>query len=209
MKLEKLTENKIRILINSEDIKEKNIDINSIMKTPIEAHKLFLEMLDLAEKQLGFYTDGYKLLIESFSSPDNDFVFTITKCIEPSLSNTPANAKHLVVKKKKIDLNISNCTYSFESFESFCTLCDAINSSKISIRGLATNIALYYFNEIYYLSLRNIKINPKTYQTTFALFSEFGKLESSSEKFELKLLEHGKTIIPKSAINLGIKYFSK
>ena len=79
MKIEKLTEDKIRVIVNSEDLKNNNLDYQTIMEKPIESQKLFLEMLLKAEKEVGFYTEGCKLLVEAFSSSDGLFVFTITK----------------------------------------------------------------------------------------------------------------------------------
>ncbi len=58
MKIEKLTDNKIRVIINLEDLKKNNLDFNTIMEKPIESQKLFLEMLLKAEKEVGFYTEG-------------------------------------------------------------------------------------------------------------------------------------------------------
>ena len=42
MKIEKLTDNKIRVIINLEDLKKNNLDFNTIMEKPIESQKLFL-----------------------------------------------------------------------------------------------------------------------------------------------------------------------
>ena len=43
MKIEKLTENKIRIILKREDFKDKTIDINQLFLTTPESHQLFLE----------------------------------------------------------------------------------------------------------------------------------------------------------------------
>ena len=79
MKIEKLTENKIRVVINSEDLRNSNTKLESIVKPSSESRNLLLNILIKAEKEVGFYTEGYKLLIEAFSSSDDIFVFTITK----------------------------------------------------------------------------------------------------------------------------------
>ena len=79
MKIEKLTENKIRVIVNTEDLKENNIDFNLLMNKSMETQNLFFEILERAEEELDFHTDGYKLLIEAFSSSDEKLVFTITK----------------------------------------------------------------------------------------------------------------------------------
>ena len=68
MKIEKLTENKIRVIINNKDLQDNHIDLHTLMTKSLENQKLFLEMLQEAESQVGFNTDGCRLLIEAFSS---------------------------------------------------------------------------------------------------------------------------------------------
>ena len=81
MKIEKLTENKIRVVINTSELATDDTDINNIMRNAMESQELFLDILKKAEKEVSFYTDGCKLLIEAFSSLEDCFVFTITKNI--------------------------------------------------------------------------------------------------------------------------------
>ncbi|MCL2355524.1 MAG: adaptor protein MecA, partial [Oscillospiraceae bacterium] len=60
MKFEKLTENKIRIILNLDDLHEKNIDFHSFMSNSLESQDLFFDMLEKAEKEIGFNTRDYK-----------------------------------------------------------------------------------------------------------------------------------------------------
>ncbi len=208
MKIEKLTENKIRVIVNSEDLKNNNLDYQTIMEKPIESQKLFLEMLLKAEKEVGFYTEGHKLLVEAFSSSDGLFVFTITKYIE----KTGLSSSKLKVTPKKKIKNVnpksSNSIYKFFSFEEFCEFCTAIhNTTKIQSKRLAKTIALYLFNDTYYLILSNINTDYTYIHTFYSTISEFANLASHSETFKMKLLEHGKPIMKKNAIETGIKYF--
>ena len=46
MKIEKLTENKIRIIIKSEDIEDENIDLHTIMTKTAESQGILLEILN-------------------------------------------------------------------------------------------------------------------------------------------------------------------
>lgn len=73
MQIEKITENKIRITLNIQDLQEKNIDLHSFMSNPIESQHLFHEMLNKAEKEVGFQTNNYKLMIEAFAIPNRKF----------------------------------------------------------------------------------------------------------------------------------------
>ena len=45
MKIEKITENKIRITLKREEFKDKKIDINELLLTSADSQKLFLEIL--------------------------------------------------------------------------------------------------------------------------------------------------------------------
>lgn len=70
MHIEKITENKIRITLNIQDLEEKNIDLHSFMSNSIESQDLFYDMLDKAEKEVGFETKDYKLMIEALAIPN-------------------------------------------------------------------------------------------------------------------------------------------
>ena len=208
MKIEKLTENKIRVIINSEDLKNNNLDYQTIMEKPIESQKLFLEMLLKAEKEVGFYTEGCKLLVEAFSSSDESFVFTITKYVEKTV--TPPNKLKVTPKKKVKNVNPKSTTsiYAFPNFEEFCDFCSAIhNTGKIHSKQLAKNISLYLFNDTYYLVLSEIHTDNTNMPAFYSIISEFANLISHSETFKIKLFEHGKAVMKKNAIETGIKYF--
>ena len=207
MKIEKLTENKIRVIVNSEDLKNNNLDYQTIMEKPIESQKLFLEMLLKAEKEVGFYTEGCKLLVEAFSSSDGLFVFTITKYVEKPI--TPPNKLKVTPKKKIKHVNPKSTTsiYQFSSFEEFCEFCTAIHNTACQSKQLAKNIALYLFNDTYYLILSNINTESVYIHIFYSTISEFASLASHSETFKMKLLEHGKAIMKRNAIETGIKYF--
>ena len=209
MKIEKLTENKIRVIVNAEDLKNNNLDYQTIMEKPIESQKLFLEMLLKAEKEVGFYTEGCKLLVEAFSSSEGLFVFTITKYVEKTTN--PPNKLKVIPKKKVKNVNPKSTTsiYHFSNFEEFCHFCTAIHDMKIcNVKQLAKNVSLYLYNNTYYLVLSDIHTDSLYLPSFYSTISEFATLISHSETFQIKLFEHGKVIMKKNAIDTGIKYFS-
>ena len=75
MRIEKITENKIRIILNIQDLQDKNIDLHSFMSNSIESQDLFYDMLDQAEREFGFKTKDYKLMIEALAVPERKFYF--------------------------------------------------------------------------------------------------------------------------------------
>ena len=65
MKIEKLDENKIRITLNMEDLNEHDIDYHTFMSNSIETQSIFLDMLNTAEREVGFNTDDCRIMIEA------------------------------------------------------------------------------------------------------------------------------------------------
>ena len=92
MKIEKLNDDKIRITLNMEDLKDNDIDFHSFMSNSLESQELFMAMLDKAEKEVGFVTDNYKIMIEALAMSNGSFVLTITRISEENQkSNTYKN----------------------------------------------------------------------------------------------------------------------
>ncbi|MCI8383708.1 MAG: adaptor protein MecA [Clostridia bacterium] len=204
MKIEKLTENKIRVVIHTDELGESNISIHNIMTKAIETQEIFANILKKAEKEVNFCTDGCKLLIEAFSSLEDVLVFTITKY----LPDNNTKKKKLIAKRKSFDKSSSLAVCQFENFDCFCEFCNAISTfHKENTVKLAKNVALYSWKDSYYLILRNIHTQNKNLNLFYSTLSEFGKLLSYSEHFETKLLEHGKVVIKKNAIDVGIQFF--
>ena len=79
MKIEKLNEDKIRITLNLEDLKEKDIDFHAFMSNSIESQEIFLDMLEEAEKEVGFVTEDYRIMIEALAMADGNFILTVTR----------------------------------------------------------------------------------------------------------------------------------
>lgn len=208
MKIEKLTENKIRIILNMEDLEENNIDLHSFMSNSIESQNLFIDILDKAEHEVGFTTKDCKILIEALASSDGNFIFTITK-YEASNTTDKIKKKKLTIKKKINNIDTENAIYLFNSFDEFCNYCSYINDSNLNnLNGLSTNISLYEYNSKYYLVFKNINLSFKNLKGFYASISEFGKSISHSENFESKLIEHGKVIMKKNAIKKCIEFFA-
>ncbi len=68
---------------------------------------------------------------------------------------------------------------------------------------------MYLWNDSYYLILRTIYLDNKNIDLFYSTLSEFGKLLPYSNSFEYKLLEHGKVIMKKNAIDVGIRFFAR
>ena len=70
MKIEKLDENKIRITLNMEDLNAHDIDYHTFMSNSIETQSIFMDMLNTAEREVGFNTDDCRIMIEAVALRD-------------------------------------------------------------------------------------------------------------------------------------------
>ncbi len=210
MKIEKLTEDKIRIIVNPSDLELENLDMKSIMTKAIERQGFFVHMLEKAKDEVGFNTDGCKLLIEAFSSSDDILVFTITKYSERESSKNVDFNRKLKVKRKCLNTTNKEAIYKLRSFDEFCDFCECIAKEyKFDIKKLSKNTYLYLYNNTYYLLMKNINIDDKAIKNFYSIASEFLAPVHYSNNFESKLSEHGKLIIKGNSIITGIKYFVK
>ena len=207
MKIEKLTENKIRVIIHTSELCTDDTDISNIMRNAMESQDLFLDILKKAEKEVSFYTDGCKLLIEAFSSLEDSFVFTITKYF----SNPPVKKRICkpTVRRKSFVSTYKHLVCCFDNFDVFCEFCCAIkNLHKLCNDKMIKNSSLYLWRSSYFLVLNNIDVDSENAYLLHSVLSEFGNLIPFSDNFESKLLEYGQTIMKKNAIATGIKFFT-
>lgn len=208
MRFEKLTENKIRITFNLDDLKEKNIDLHSFMANSEETQDLFFDMLQEAEKEIGFVTKDYKIMIEALATYDGHFVITVTRSLPDIKKPTQ---KKLRAKRKNIMMNTHcSCTiYEFSDFDDFCNLCNCFNEDFIKrINKNCTHSTLYLYQSNYYLIIKRNENKDDNFDKNFnSSLSEFGTLVKNSELFENKLLEYGSIIIKDKAFSKIKKYF--
>lgn len=202
MKIEKITNNKIRIILNLDDLKSKNIDLHSFMSNSIESQSLFIDMLDEAERTVGFYVKDSKVLIEAIASSEGLFVFTITK-VEDDIPKK----KTIRIKRKNISTNFTKTIYKFDSFDEFCNFCTYIKNSNLgNLKDFAKKILLYEYNYKYFLVFSDINKDFKNTSLVYVAICEFASLASTSPCFYSKLIEYGKSIFKNNAIQNGINF---
>ena len=203
MQIEKLNENKIRITLNLDDLKENNIDLHSFMASSIETQDLFYNMLDRAEKEVGFKTQNYKLMIEALAIPNGSFVLTVTR-----LSKDLEQLKKPKFKRKALVNNNETSIYEFDNFDNFIELCNYLcsNTDKSTYLKLKKS-KLYKLDSKYYLVQNTSKIDLNTFKKLHCSIVEFGKSIPNSDLFERKLIEYGTVIYKTNAIDKCTKIF--
>lgn len=168
MKIKKINNDKLKIILSSTDLDEKNIDIDSFLANPIESQNLFFEILDLAEEKFNFNIENNRAIVETISLDDNNiFILTITKI--------------------KNDI----CTYSYKSkayyFEDLSDLLKFYSVIKKEDLKLIQN-NIYQFESKYYFLLNEETKHLENCVVEFASsFKNFSLLQDIFAEYSLKV----------------------
>ena len=187
MKIEKLNENKIRVTINYQDLENNNIDVHSFMSNSIESQNMFLNILDEAERKVGFFTDDYKLSVEALALSNSTFIITVTK-IETEFQKTPG----VHTQRKNISKDISErLIYKFSNYNDLISLEKSLSNSDSELFDIFTNsYLLYEYKNFIFLILENL--DNKIISKMLNLLGEFAVQIEDSEFIVEKIKESGK-----------------
>lgn len=209
MRFEKLNEDKIRITLSHEDLAKKDIDFHDFMSNSLESQDLFFDMLEEAEKEIGFVTKDYLIRIEALAMAGGDFVLTVTRSL-PDTSKVNASKeisrKKVHIKRKKENINAKDMIYCFTSFDDYCSFIEFFKNNNFNY-NLAKQVLLYEYNSKYYLVLNNINISYSNLKKFLSSITEFANFMNHSNVFASKLSEFGTLIIKHNAIRIGMKHF--
>ena len=152
MRFEKLSNDKIRIILDLQDLEDNDIDYQSFMSNSSDSQKLFMEILDEAEEQMGFTTKDYKLMIEALATIDGDFIITVTRSL-PDFDITSAYKKKTIKAKRKsnrlttdtiiYEFNNSDDIFDFMSENIRVKFCLPIRQDKAKTSRFAIFILIY------------------------------------------------------------------
>ncbi|MDI6601804.1 MAG: adaptor protein MecA [Thermoanaerobacteraceae bacterium] len=183
MKIEKINENKIRILITAADLKKKNIDINDLYYDNTKVQSLFWELLYEAYLEESFDVDNSKLIVEVAPVSYDSFVVVVTRI---------PNSKSVWLSSKPPKSYLNNY-YVFDTFDDLVTLSREID-------GLFSGeSSLYKYQNKYVLSLSGYLTKKAQ-----AMLDEYGIKANTSSGV---LNEYGNLLIDKDAFEVINEYF--
>ena len=193
MKLEKITDKKFRIIVCTDELKKKNINLHTFFADEKLTQNYISSILKFAEKKLGLELDKSQLLIEAFTSEDNFLILTCSIIEEKN----PSQLINRISKNK-------NLLYKFDSFEDFCEFCIYINS-LYDLKYFTKHMILYEYNLNYYLYIPDISYNDS--DILFTSIIEFAQLINYNDVIHYKIFEYGNIIFKNNALKNCLKFF--
>ncbi len=204
MKFEKLSDNKIKIILTTQDLAEKDIDLHAFMSNSIESQDLFMDMLEEAESRVGFELDDCKIRVEALTMANGEFELTVTKVL-PECKNIH---RKISVKRKNIKQDYKYAIYKFNSFDDFNNFINLLKCRNLTkCHTIAENVELFIYKDEYYIVFGNINTEHPDIVKFNSAIIEFAQFVSNSKVYISKLQEQGESFIQNNAIKTAMKYF--
>ncbi|MFF2482132.1 genetic competence negative regulator [Paenibacillus sp. NPDC058071] len=202
MKIERLSQDKIRIFLTFDDLLERGIQKDDMWREIPKVHELFSEMMDQAYSELGFDASG-PLAVEVFALPAQGMVVIVTRGkMNGQESDRSADDEDTEdeIYEMEVTLEQSDIVmYSFRDFE------DVINVSKqLKAANLTEDGRLYSYNGKWILALEPALIESSRHNAVIALLAEYG--EATSVTYAM-LEEYGKLVMASEAVSQICTHF--
>ena len=202
MKIERLSQDKIRIFLTFDDLSERGIQKEDMWQEVPKVHDLFTEMMDQAYNELGFDATG-PLAEEVFALPAQGMVVIVTRGKYDHHQYGGSGEEELPEEVYEMEVTLEqtdSIVYAFRDFEPL------VEAAHVLIGNITSAGKLYSYKGKWYLYF-----DPKHFEETqlsalIAVLSEFG---DSSPVTEAVLSEYGKTVMPEDAVQVLCTHFKR
>ncbi|RFU69070.1 genetic competence negative regulator [Bacillus sp. V59.32b] len=194
MKLERLTNNKIKIFLTFDDLIDRGLTKEDIHGNSLKVHKLFQEMIEEACEELQFKMSG-SIAIEIFSLQAQGLIIIVTKDDEESILDDAGD--EFLDLQVKVDEN-PHILYTFTDLEDVIQLC-------YSLKSIGTwRSTLYRYENNYYVLIDYVQ--EKQYDAVISLAAEYGSVSTLTL---FRIQEYGKLVIADEAVRVLTDHFRK
>lgn len=201
MKIERLSQDKIRIFLTSDDLHERGIQREDMWQEIPRVHDLFTEMMDQAYTELGFDATG-PLAVEVFALPAQGMVVVVTKGkYDPLHSDTGDEEMPDEVYEMEVTMEASDTiVYSFHDIDPL------IEAAHVLRDRAAEQGSLYHYKNAWYLYFSAEDLDDSLHDSLIAVLAEFG---SSSPVTLAVLQEYGKVVMAERAVAQICTHFER
>ncbi|MEW9669711.1 genetic competence negative regulator [Ammoniphilus sp. 3BR4] len=199
MRVERLSQDKIRIFLTFDDLHERGIEKEDIWRDIPKVHDLFNDMMEQAYQDLGFEVMG-PVAVEVFAMPAQGMVVIVTRGKSHANAEDDTDYDDEDIYEMEVTLEESeDIIFYFHDFEHLVEACHR------AIAVVPDGGRVYSYNNRYYLVLDDIDMdNQQLYHTIIALLSEYGE---ASTVTKYVLAEYGKQLVGENAIQILCQHF--
>lgn len=192
MRMERLSQDKIRIFLTFDDLSERGIQKEDLWREVPKVHELFSEMMDQAYSELGFDASG-PLAVEVFGMPAQGMVVIVTRGKLERDADSHAEDEEEVYELEVTLEQSEAIIYRFRDIE------DAIGAAKTLAGRLSEDGRMYRYQNHWLLVFDPAGLEGASYNALIAVLAEYG--EATSVTLAV-LEEYGKVIIESNAVQV-------
>ena len=215
MKFKKVSDNKIIVMLSGAELESRDIDISNIKDNSVAYQKLFWDMMERAQSELGFDVSGSQLMVETAPDINGNILITITKSGSGKIHSGILERMVSEILGNSIEENIQNVNLLENEVEPefenevlcFSNIENAIEFSKSLTDFVPGSSSLYSYENKYFIVIKRTKRNNKGISTLLEKALEFNGEVSDSYLMFSMLEERGNKIIKSKAIKTLIENF--
>lgn len=203
MKIERLGQDKIRIFLTYDDLLERGIQKEDMLKEPPKLHDLFMDLMEQAYNELGFEASGRPLAVEVYAMPAQGMFVVVTRGNRGSdMVENFHDEDDLDDDLFDLDVTMEQSEiimYAFNDFEHVISAAKQLMSAQLTESG-----CLHSYNGKWIFSIDPSEIEPTIANALIAILAEYG--EATSVTYAM-LEEYGKVIMEEDAVYQLCTYF--
>lgn len=207
MKLIIISENKLKIMMNGDEMKQYGLDENEFYCSMTNTRKILDNILSSSQVHTGFevHKDGERILLQLYAQRDGGCELFVTKLpIEEDYISKEENSMPVfsdderllpTAKQNKSENRRITLAYRFENLENVREAC-----LSLSARGFAGESELHLSDEGKYYLFVSFESGSKKKSSPSSYLSEFGELENS-EISSMYVGEYGSCLYRENAVS--------
>lgn len=194
MKIEKLNENKIRLMFSVQELESQNINYHTFMSNVPENNEILNFITNIINSKTDFDIKNSNISIETLELASSIFILTIKKeALKPLKS----------LYKRKTPNSSTYAIYVFDNFENISEFYIFLKeNSPYLFEKIKEYSNTYYINKKFYLIIENINLNIVQNYFICSSITEFATFKSNSKTLINKIKENYLPI--KNKIELSI-----
>ena len=213
MKIERISENQLKLTLTKDDLKERDIKLEDLITPSEKTQKLFRDIMEQALDEEDFVSENTPLMVEAVPMGTEGIMIIVTKVNNKDKKDSGDLLQQAQEsrrwKKKPLDtLEHAEEKNSDILIYSFSALDDVIHVS-LRLDGSFKGESGVYKNEgKYFLVLQGDTYTAEESSAELELIlKEYGQKHISTPLAKYYLLEHGETIIANKAVKALAKTF--
>lgn len=216
MKIERISENQLKLTLTKADLVERNIQLEDLISPSEKTQKLFRDIMEQTLEEYDFITDNTPVMVEAAPAGMEGIMIIITKVdAEGKGKQTPSMEMLSQVKdprkfkKKPLDVaeekDVTSNKLLIYSFDSLDVASKAALHLNTVYQGESS---LYKSNDRFFLVLQidTYSADHNIEHLQFIL-EEYGQKHVSTSLSKYYLLEHGESLIAEGAVGILAETF--